>query len=170
MLDKRGQIADTLNWTVVTLVVFVIVAIMVSISIVSTSNQKNIQIKRYSDVFAEESFYAFLKTDISGSNVYDRISSNGDFDGVTGPLAQDIFLKYYEDEYYEVWLGVYPMNVAGLVKNYFLRNPPDGLVNSKRIWNFIPSTRVIGPVDMVFLSVNMNGKNFEMRLEETKNG
>jgi len=106
-INKRAQIAETITWTVATLIIIFILIVSIGISSYMGS-YKTFPITHKSDLFAEKSLTAYLLTnDANGVIIYNNINQNGQLNDFEGGLAQQIFTDLYSGYYVkQVFLGI----------------------------------------------------------------
>lgn len=124
VLNKKGQVGETVTWIFATVVIIVILGISLAIAEFYLGENKDIGQTNQVDILASKSFFSYLLTD----DVYGKIKSSPDgLDGEAGKLASDIFEEFYGKEYLRVWLGIrFNRTLSPYKSNDYFKSVPIG--------------------------------------------
>ena len=126
--NKTAQVGDTITWLVATIVIVVI--LVVSVFAVSLFFDKNKLLKsqffKSADTLASKSLFSYVLTkDGAGDVVYQQLKTEENLNDFNGQLADRVFKKFYEEEYFAVWLGItLKRTLAPYVSNDYFKSRP----------------------------------------------
>ncbi len=105
---KQGQVGETITWVVATIVIIVILSVSIFVASL-TGKSKKFEVQRSADLVVTKSLVSYLKTvGPDEVTVYEQLKEAENLDIFTGPLAENVFKKFYEkeDEYMEIWMSM----------------------------------------------------------------
>jgi hypothetical protein len=140
--NKRAQIAQTLSWTVATLIIIavLIISLFVTTIIVKAKTVTNFinnlfggnnNYVKIADLFAQKSLDSYLFTNKNGI-IYEQIKTDGTLNDIDANLAKNIFPKFYGVVYRIIWLGVQKSD-GNIIPNKYFKVPICGMGISQQI-------------------------------------
>jgi hypothetical protein len=132
MSSKKAQVGETMTWVVATIIIIVILIASIFISTFYLGGEKSVEFFKKTDTLASKSFFSYLLTKDNEENlVYNQVKTEENLNQFNGNLGEDIFKKFYRDEYEDVWLGIFSKRGSSFGKrnDYFgFRKEPGELV------------------------------------------
>ncbi len=106
-INNRGQVGTGISWFVATIVILAIVAVsIITATLLGVLKTKDVSFtKKYDDLIATKSLYAFLNTAEVGGKSYEQLNTDGKFNERDSKIAESIF-ESYKENYPQIWLGI----------------------------------------------------------------
>ncbi len=136
MLDKKGQVGETVTWIVATIVIIVVlgVSIFIASAKFNTDQTPDLQSISMVDTLASKSLFSYVLTnDSAGQIIYNQIKTEGNLNNLNGNLAQRIFNGFYKNEYSKIWLGTINSTSFTGNQNVYFGGEPDLTIQGNRV-------------------------------------
>jgi len=125
--NQKAQVGETMTWVVATIIIIIILIVSIFVSAAYFGGGKNVNFFKRTDVLASKSLFSYLLTEDSGGNiVYNQLRNEENLNEFNGNLGMEIFKKFYEEEYEDVWLGIFNLKqFSGEPNPYYGERPKD---------------------------------------------
>lgn len=109
IMNKKGEIGETITWMIATIIIIVIILVSVFfVSVISKSNElKKPNFYEEVNIYSAENSlisYALTKDETTGKIIYDELL-NKSFSTYSGSFAVDVFKNKIYNNYSKVWVG-----------------------------------------------------------------